>query len=91
VKWIVLIKSYNLRQSNGITWKISQLICGVIHLSSKKDETNLLETKEIIKQYLFEFEWFILSHKFFESYEGLMDFSNMLDPHTKELIFLNSK
>ncbi len=53
----------------------------------KKDETNLLETKEIIKQYLFEFEWFILLHNFFESYEGLMDFSKMLDTHTKDFFF----
>lgn len=60
--------------------------------NSKKDETNLLETKEIIKQYLFEFEWFILLHNIFESFESLMDFSKMLDTHTKELIrFFNTK
>jgi hypothetical protein len=59
--------------------------------NSKKDETKLLETKEIIKQYLFEFEWYILLHKCFEYYEGLMDFSKMLDTHTKELIrFFNT-
>ncbi len=52
----------------------------------------MLEPKEIIKQYLFEFEWFILLHNIFESFESLMDFSKMLDTHTKELIrFFNTK